>query len=166
MIKKAIPSVMNYYVKAKRTDNSVWIMGFLWHGASHAYITPGHFGIGYSTEEGCVSAHAYEIDKNTICKFTGVENFFWSGESWTMQPIWESDVIEHKTPDGTCISEVKVGEYGKNYGVYVEVISSTCEEAIGKTYSILELDEDCIVLGNNKEGLDADEWSIKHEQHL
>ena len=63
-----------YTVKAIKKDTNEWINGYLWNGNNEAYIIPYNLGIGY--EKNTITAHAYEIRKETICRNTTVDAYW------------------------------------------------------------------------------------------
>lgn len=79
--------------KAKRADNGEWVKGYLWIGNNHAYITPDNIGISYDEAEKRIKAFAYEIDKSTICQYTGLTDK--NGEK-----IFEGDIVEISEENG------------------------------------------------------------------
>lgn len=76
-----------YVVKAKRIDNGDWIRGYLWNGNDHAYIIPHNIGIGYDAKSNKLTATAYEVDKETVCRYVGL-----AGKNIT--EIWENDIVK------------------------------------------------------------------------
>lgn len=73
--------------KAKRIEDNEWVYGYLWIGNDHAYLIPSTAGIRYDDETHFMTAYAYEIDKSTICLYTGMHGR--DGER-----IWENDIVK------------------------------------------------------------------------
>lgn len=80
--------------RAKRIDNSNWIVGYLWVGNDRSYIIPHNVGIGYDDEtKMIVSAAAYEICPETICWDAGLTD-----KNGTK--IFKGDIVEIAGEDG------------------------------------------------------------------
>lgn len=55
-----------YMFTGKRVDTDEMVKGYLWNGASHAYIIPHNIGIDYDEGIQQMNAHAVEVEKDTI----------------------------------------------------------------------------------------------------
>lgn len=55
-----------YMFTGKRVDTDETVKGYLWNGASRAYIIPHNIGVDYDEGIQQMSAHAVEVEKDTI----------------------------------------------------------------------------------------------------
>ena len=60
--------------KAKRIADGAWVYGYPWIGIDHTYMIPCTAGIKYNDETHFMTAYAYEVDKSTICLYTGTHD--------------------------------------------------------------------------------------------
>ena len=74
-----------YLFKAKRLDNGEWVEGALFNGESHCIIGQEIKFSPYAEHE--CKIVGYEVDRDTICKCTGLK-----GKNGKL--IWENDVVK------------------------------------------------------------------------
>ena len=68
-----------YTIKAIRKDNGQWINGYIWNGASCAYVIPHNLGVNHENNQ--LMATAYEVHKETICMPIGIDAYWYDNGS-------------------------------------------------------------------------------------
>ncbi len=85
--------------RGKRKDNGEWVVGYLWIGADHTYITPHNLGVGYDDATQRITAFAYEVIPETVGQYTGLTD-----ES--EKRIFEGDIVTGLFHLGLIINSV------------------------------------------------------------
>ena len=124
-----------------------WVKGYLWVGANFSCITPDNLGIGYNKKSEHVEAFAYEVDRETICEYTGLTDK-------NGRKIFENDIVraiykpkgEDLTVDDFIIKWDKyycryVGYYAEKENLFNPLLfgSQTSFEVIGNIFDNPEL---------------------------
>ena len=116
-----------YLFKAKRIDNGEWVVGYLYRLSENnpPFIMLRKYG------------ESYEVDRNTICQCTGVED-----KNGNL--IWENDIVKDNVIYGVVIWEDVNARYiiddrNDGYQDYSEWWSEV--EAIGNIFDNQELSE-------------------------
>ena len=112
-----------YTIKAIRKDNRQWIKGYLWMGANNAYVIPYNFGVGFEANR--LSAPAYEVVKETICRATSIDAYWIDKTGAHIQPIYENDIVVVNYNE-----ESYVGKVVYDLGMYIIKIPELPEEFI------------------------------------
>jgi hypothetical protein len=81
-----------YTIKAIRKDNGQWLNGYIWNGASCAYVIPHNLGVNHENNK--LMATAYEVRKETICKPIGIDAYWYDKNGGHIVPIYENDVVQ------------------------------------------------------------------------
>ena len=126
-----------YLFKAKRLDTNDWILGFLsMHKTGKYFIRP----IGGS------ASSSEEVEKNTICQCTGLEDK--NGKL-----IWENDVVRVTINSGSTICRCAFADTVAHFQLWQKY-------TIKSTSTVLNLGNyECEVIGNifdNKELLESE----------
>ena len=67
-----------------------WIFGYVWQGSSCVVMIPSNLGISFNKEKDHLSATAYEVIPETVCKSTGMDDK-------RTNSLYENDIVT----DGT-----------------------------------------------------------------
>ena len=119
--------------KAKRIDNGEWVEGYLLRDdvTGQYFIHASGNSVNESdkvNEEGCLHFVAFEIDKDTICQYTGLTDK-------NDNKIWENDVLMFHSNK----NDLAKACYGEFYVIDVETLEKI-DSVIGWHYEVIETD--------------------------
>ncbi len=132
-----------YTIKAIRKDNGQWINGYIWNGASCAYVIPHNLGVNHENNQ--LMATAYEVHKETICKPIGIDAYWYDKNGGHIIPVYENDIVRFEINKATY-----EGRIVKQFNKYVIELTNIENEFVelseirGEHSNIIR----CQIIGN------------------